>query len=267
MLLLLCLLCLLVAIASVAAGLAPLFLSYDLTVLTSLGSSVILGTAILVVLPEGAESLFEVTGASSIRYAGIPVLVGYLLMFLVHLYFKAGQARSLNNDTSVDLNACGGLQSWDYVPDYVRILRMPYAVTSIGMIAHAAADGIALGAAASTGKLSTELTVFLSLVIHRAPAAFSMCTLLCAQRIPQPLIVRDMLIFSVIGPLAAVAVALAVTGASTLEWWAAECLLFSGGTFLFVAVENRTESISLQDTALSVVGLVIPILGTLLPEA
>lgn len=48
----------------------------------------------------------------------------------------------------------------------------------IGLVVHAAADGIALGAAATTSHADVEIIVFLAIMLHKAPAAFGLVTFL-----------------------------------------------------------------------------------------
>ena len=39
--------------------------------------------------------------------------------------------------------------------------------TTLGLVVHAAADGIALGAAAATNQLDVEIIVFLAIMLHK----------------------------------------------------------------------------------------------------
>lgn len=47
-----------------------------------------------------------------------------------------------------------------------------------GLVVHAAADGIAMGAASSTHHTDIEMIVFLAIMLHKAPAAFGLTTFL-----------------------------------------------------------------------------------------
>lgn len=49
---------------------------------------------------------------------------------------------------------------------------------TIGLVVHAAADGVALGAAATTSHADVEIIVFLAIMLHKAPAAFGLVTFL-----------------------------------------------------------------------------------------
>lgn len=43
------------------------------------------------------------------------------------------------------------------------------STATIGLVVHAAADGIALGAAATTSHQDVEMIVFLAIMLHKAP--------------------------------------------------------------------------------------------------
>ena len=47
-----------------------------------------------------------------------------------------------------------------------------------GLVVHAAADGVALGAAATTNQTDVEIIVFLAIMLHKAPASFGLVTYL-----------------------------------------------------------------------------------------
>eukprot|EP00116_Pleurobrachia_bachei_P018670 sb/3478932/ len=47
-----------------------------------------------------------------------------------------------------------------------------------GLVVHAAADGVALGAATLTDKADVEFIIFLAIMLHKAPAAFGLTSFL-----------------------------------------------------------------------------------------
>ena len=71
------------------------------------------------------------------------------------------------------------------------------------MVVHAAADGIALGAAAATNQLDVEIIVFLAIMLHKAPAAFGLVTFLLHEGLDRNRARKHLLIFSVSAPLLA----------------------------------------------------------------
>ncbi len=76
--------------------------------------------------------------------------------------------------------------------------------TTLGLVVHAAADGIALGAAAATNQLDVEVIVFLAIMLHKAPAAFGLVTFLLHEGLDRNRARKHLLIFSLSAPLLAV---------------------------------------------------------------
>ncbi|KAG9019895.1 Vacuolar ATP synthase subunit B [Tulasnella sp. 427] len=137
--------------------------------------------------------------------------------------------------------------------------RNPRMLT-LGLVIHSLADGVALGAAnaltstpVSAGNGTAEegapagsvgdkagglsVIVFLAIAIHKAPTALALTSTLISQlstrRIRQHLVA-----FSISSPLSALFTYFALTyfgGADHVEGWTGTVLLFSGGTFLYVA--------------------------------
>ena len=75
--------------------------------------------------------------------------------------------------------------------------------TTLGLVVHAAADGIALGAAAATKQLDVEIIVFLAIMLHKAPAAFGLVTFLLHEGLDRNRVRKHLLIFSVSAPVLA----------------------------------------------------------------
>lgn len=57
------------------------------------------------------------------------------------------------------------------------------STATIGLVVHAAADGVALGAAATTSHQDVEMIVFLAIMLHKAPAAFGLVSFLLHEGI------------------------------------------------------------------------------------
>ncbi|EMC99383.1 hypothetical protein BAUCODRAFT_31702 [Baudoinia panamericana UAMH 10762] len=128
--------------------------------------------------------------------------------------------------------------------------------TTVGLVIHAVADGIALGASTTTTTTSNtqNLTfiIFLALMIHKAPAAFGLTAVLLKQGLSKRMARFHLLIFSCAAPAGAVLTwtlirlggySPAVLGESaSAEFATGVLLLFSAGTFLYVAVHTMQES-------------------------
>lgn len=108
--------------------------------------------------------------------------------------------------------------------------------TTTGLVIHAAADGIALGASGSDTGLS--FIIFLAIMVHKAPASFGLTSVLLKQGLSSRSARAHLLVFSLAAPVGALATFLFahMVGSSSNEagsqWRTGMLLLFSGGAFL-----------------------------------
>ncbi|TFK90754.1 hypothetical protein K466DRAFT_636098 [Polyporus arcularius HHB13444] len=153
------------------------------------------------------------------------------------------------------------------VKDVVENQRRALPLT-LGLVVHALADGLALGSAAlsetgdHTGAAAFQsivpsglsVIVFFALAIHKAPTALALTTSLVATDLPVADCKRHLAIFSAstpVGTLLSYAV-LSFFGASGSSRWPGVTLLFSGGSFLYVAAVLQPSLA--QGNALNTVG-------------
>jgi len=112
-------------------------------------------------------------------------------------------------------------------------------IASIGLLVHAAADGIALGAAATTSRTDIEMIVFLAIMLHKAPAAFGLSSFLLHEGCERSQIRRHLLAFSLAAPVFALLTfyGLSQSGKEAISSvnGTGLAMLFSAGTFLYVA--------------------------------
>ncbi|GAC99581.1 potential ZIP metal ion transporter [Pseudozyma hubeiensis SY62] len=130
--------------------------------------------------------------------------------------------------------------------------------TIVGLLIHAAADGIAMGASAQSGDETLTMVVFIAIMVHKAPAAFGLCAMLMSQRLSRTSIRKAVAIFALASPVGALVTygLLALffdSGLSAVHGATADAqggidgksigtaLAFSGGTFLFVAFHAVLE--------------------------
>lgn len=146
---------------------------------------------------------------------------------------------------------------------------------TIGLVVHAAADGIALGAAASTARSDLQIIVFLAIMLHKAPAAFGLVSFLLHDGLEQRKIKRHLWVFSCAAPI------LAIVTFCTLHQYSGSglhtvngtgiAMLFSAGTFLYVATVHVLPEVSHQSAGgnhssrLSKCDVFILVSGCLLP--
>lgn len=238
-------------VGSYLAGSIPLVMKLSeekLKVVTVLGAGLLVGTALTVIIPEGIRSLYssdtlpnqqqlpnvqqlvatssEDTKHPSVATAfpnnhrheevdhsstiGLSLVLGFVFMMLVD---QISQRKSAANDHNI--------------------------TATIGLVVHAAADGVALGAAATTSHQDVEMIVFFAIMLHKAPAAFGLVSFLLHEKIERQQIRKHLAIFSVSAPLLTVLTYFGIgqEQKETLNSVNATgiAMLFSAGTFLFVA--------------------------------
>jgi solute carrier family 39 (zinc transporter), member 9 len=187
-------------------------------------------------------------------YIGLSLILGFVLMFLIdklprhasenlqpppptrHISLDnlsqglhSSSSRSIDGDESESF-----LQSLTPSPKQTRSLA-----TTTGLVIHAAADGIAMGASASTSNTKLGFIIFLAIMIHKAPAAFGLTSVLLKQGLSKRAARGHLIIFSLAAPFGALTTWLMVhlLGGVGMEgekgqWWTGMLLLFSAGTFL-----------------------------------
>lgn len=206
-------------IGSCIAGSLPLVMNLSedkLQLVSILGAGLLVGTALAVIIPEGIRALF--TGGTNTEgfhndphsLIGISLILGFVFMLLVD---QCSARRSGGRERSV--------------------------TATLGLVVHAAADGVALGAAATTSQADVELIVFLAIMLHKAPAAFGLVSFLLHEGVDRKRISRHLLVFSLAAPCLALLTYFGIgkEGKETLSNVNATglAMLFSAGTFLYVA--------------------------------
>lgn len=141
---------------------------------------------------------------------------------------------------------------------------------TLGLVIHASADGIALGAAATSSHREVEMIIFLAIMLHKAPAAFSLVVFLLHRGLRHATIRRHLMAFSLSAPLAALVTyfGLSQSGKEALRQNNATgiAMLFSAGTFLYVATVHvlpelvHNKLLTLRELLFLVGGAFLPIL-------
>ena len=80
--------------------------------------------------------------------------------------------------------------------------RMGVSAT-IGLVVHAAVDGVAMGTSSFSDQDSLKWIVFFAIMLHKMPAAFGLVTFLGAARISTRRIWKHLTVFSLAAPTAA----------------------------------------------------------------
>ncbi|CEJ93874.1 hypothetical protein VHEMI09437 [[Torrubiella] hemipterigena] len=188
---------------------------------------------------------------------GLALILGFITMFLIDRLpqhasesLQSGpQTQQFSMDTlgdeqngGNDEEAQGFLGALAPTPKSARSMA-----TTVGLVIHAAADGIALGAS-STADMKLGFIIFFAIMIHKAPAAFGLTSVLLKQGLSKRAARAHLIVFSLAAPVGALTTWLLITilggnpTAPSGHWWTGMLLLFSGGTFLYVAMHAMQEA-------------------------
>ncbi|XP_017056791.1 zinc transporter ZIP9-B [Drosophila ficusphila] len=212
-------------VGSYAAGSIPMLMKLSeekLKCVTVLGAGLLVGTALAVIIPEGIRSLYMGSGQPQLisdpehqdysKTIGLSLVLGFVFMMLVDI---SQRKSNIGSD------------------------KKSNATLTLGLVVHAAADGVALGAAATTSHQDVEIIVFLAIMLHKAPAAFGLVTFLLHEKLDRKKIRRHLAVFSLSAPLLTILTYFGIgqEQKETLNSVNATgiAMLFSAGTFLYVA--------------------------------
>nr|XP_033795638.1 zinc transporter ZIP9-A-like isoform X2 [Geotrypetes seraphini] len=278
-------------------GLIPLTvkLSEKLHFVSVLGAGLLCGTALAIIIPEGIELLEGSSRGAQVPckngvlnanttildmltedsaeksssfpvhfFIGVFLVMGFLLMFIVD---QIGSYCSYH-DPRVGMSAGTSITA------------------TLGLVIHAAADGVALGAAVASSQVSVQVIVFFAIILHKAPAAFGLVSFLMHAGLEKKTIQKHLLAFSMAAPILAIATYLILsrTGGTSQHRLSTtgNGMLFSAGTFLYVAMvhvlpeisgrgqshqhgspEYRHQGLGVWESLTLIVGAVTPILLSL----
>ncbi|KAM5273086.1 zinc transporter ZIP9 isoform 2-T2 [Ctenodactylus gundi] len=215
------------------AGIIPLAVNFSeerLKLVTVLGAGLLCGTALAVIVPEGVHALYEdiLEGKhpqasetqnviASDKAAEIPV---------VHEHEHSHDHTQLHAYIGVSL-----------VLGFVFMLLVDQIGSS--HVHSTDADGVALGAAASTSQTSVQLIVFVAIMLHKAPAAFGLVSFLMHAGLERNRIRKHLLVFALAAPVLSMVTYLGLSKSSKEALSEVNAtgvaMLFSAGTFLYVA--------------------------------
>lgn len=198
-------------------------------------------------VPEQQEPVEEHADWEPHAWVGISLISGFILMYLIDRLPRHTSA-SQPQPSYVSLNRFtlrrSGTQDdeqidHDSVPSDVAHQSRPSS-TTVGLVIHAAADGIALGASSTGSSSRLGFIVFLALMIHKAPAAFGLTSALLKQGLSKRRARSHLIVFSLAAPIGALVTWTAANilgggsfgGDEGTQFFTGVLLLFSGGTFL-----------------------------------
>ena len=180
---------------------------------------------------------------------GLAILFGFVLMLLLETF---GLPHAVHHDEDKDLL---GLSA------------------TIGLIAHAAADGLAVGASVSSST-ETGLIVFVAIMLHKGPAAFGLSSFLRHIKLEESKSKLYLIMFALSSPIFAILTFFALKDTSfATDENIGLTLLFSAGTFLYVATIDVLPEVHSHDhehdtpVLFIMLGMVLVFLTTLIGHA
>ena len=213
------------------------------------------------------DNEFEEPSHDPHAWVGISLITGFILMYLIDTLPRQATTTnqpqrfhiSLNNlsfNRSASLNSTNHPSSTDEPPipatsTHAHTNTRPTS-TTLGLLIHAFADGIALGASTTTTTTHLSFIIFTALLLHKAPAAFGLTSVLLKQNLSKRAARGHLILFSAAAPVGALLTwasahllgysSKALAGSMSTEFATGVLLLFSGGTFLYVAVHTMHEN-------------------------
>jgi len=206
-----------------------------LQTLTSVASGLLLGSALLVVLPEGFHMVMDEDGfAYSPLILGVAVAAGFVFMLVLE---SMGLSHAVHEEHHGHEEGHG--HGHVHHP-------ASGSVMSIGLSMHAIGDGLAIGAATASGETSISLLVAFGVLVHRVPAALSLGVFSSHETASRRSIVGGFALFALATPVGAIVANLLLDGAD--ESLTGLVLLFSAGTFIYVTTVDTLPSVHNPET-------------------
>lgn len=249
------------------AGIIPLSITLSedkLKFVTVFGAGLLVGTALAVIIPEGINAMYTsgdhdhshhheshsketdkhtATGQEHHEHhhsttdvhslIGVTLVSGFIFMLIVD---QIGGAHA-HAHAPADTEAGQTLQQ-----NRNRI------TATLGLVVHAAADGIALGAATVLAHTHLTMIVFIAIMLHKMPAAFGLVSFLLHEGFERNRIRKHLLVFALAAPVLAVITYIILSQRSVESLHDTKttgiAMLFSAGTFLYVATVHVLPEVS-----------------------
>ncbi|KAL3309349.1 hypothetical protein Ciccas_012104 [Cichlidogyrus casuarinus] len=166
---------------------------------------------------------------------GFPLVAGFILMFIID------QVRAIYRIFNLIYEKLNFLSPGKSEVDHYSAKAA--FVTTFGLVIHSLADGIAVGSAFASKETTLKLIVFLAIILHKAPAAFGFTSYMRNSGQPITRIKLHLLIFCLSAPIASFITFFAISFSpaksdAEISGRISQALLFSGGTFLYVAIAH-----------------------------
>eukprot|EP00835_Amoeboradix_gromovi_P003112 NODE_194_length_15414_cov_0.324127.p9 type:complete len:251 gc:universal NODE_194_length_15414_cov_0.324127:12829-13581(+) len=235
------LICASLFMGSFVLGYLPFFIKMDSTNISVVSAGILVGAGLGVILPESLESM------SNKEYVGILLLSGFIVMMAADVLLHKEHKYEVMDITIHDRTSSNG--------DGI----------TLGLILHALADGVALGAACASDQVALEISIFIAILLHKGPTAFALVSLLIKQGVPRTKVRNSLLLFSCASPFATFATYLFLLVSQVQSQWIGSILIFSAGTFIYVATLHVIPGILPANNQIDRKTFMLLLLGILVP--
>lgn len=224
--------------------------------MTCIAAGFLISAALLVALPEGFElflhsgselaflKFLDDLGLPSALLAGLAVLSGFLFLLMLEGFGYGHDLHEEHHDHAAD-----------HGHDHLNHPAGSAKSVVIGLSLHSIMDGIALGAAYSLGEIALSLQFALVILMHKFPAAFSLSAYSLHERNNRNRSLIDLLLFAITTPVAMLVAASFFD--SIEESVVGLMLLFSAGSFIYVATVDVLPDIHIQEKSRETLWLVL----------
>ncbi|KAJ6585216.1 Zinc/iron permease [Mycena capillaripes] len=228
-------------------GILPLAFTlskHHITRFSTLGSGILIGTALGVIIPEGIEALAHHSKELPTSQIALSLIAGFTFMMVVeqliaphshsHAYSSVSSgthdvalhAVGPHTSSTVEFDAemgdlehpdppsGAGFMQVDMSPssDEIKASRARAYPLTFGLIMHALADGLALGVSSlwirgtsdDASHRDLSFIVFLALIIHKAPTSLALTTSLLNTSLPRAECRKHLAIFAASTPVGAI---------------------------------------------------------------
>lgn len=174
----------------------------------SFSAGVFLGVTFFHIVPEVFDSLAGM--------AGVFFLAGFLLIYVLEKFVMVHPCEDEECETH----------------------RIGYPAF-IGLSVHYFTDGIAMGSSMLLPRSELGLVVFLGILAHKAPQAFSLTSIMLKEHFRWSSILSIQTLLALLIPIGAIAAGAGINGSGVLQ----SMLAFSGGIFLHIALSDLLPEI------------------------
>lgn len=205
----------------------------QLKMTTGIAAGILLASALMVIIPEGFEIASHGSRFEPLVLGGA-ILAGFLMMLILE---GSGIGHAVHEEHHDHTEEHGH--------GHVHHQTAPWMLV-LGLTLHSAADGLAIGAAASSQVSAITAIVVFAVLVHKIPAAFSLGVFSLHERESRNEAIRDVVFFSLATPIMIIISYYSLGGLD--EEIIGLAMLFAAGTFLYVATVDTLPDIHNPET-------------------